>query len=545
MKNINYSPQLNFDIFRPTYSYNNIINMTPQINILYQKQNLTGMKIQNINNNNNSALNRYISYTPYLTKNYSTTILNNDRLNLNQIYIPATPLFTNYNYNCNSNLNINTLYQNKRNSLFSVIKNNVPQNVYSPQTNCNTNRQIIGLKLNGQNQNYDINQSMNNQFLSRNLYQNFNYNNHITNITINNMIPNQNNIYGNKNIQYFVNNNKKDKIQKIEKIEPLERNITGVLSNYRQPNYSIRNNNIIYQLVSPSKSVCNIVTKRTDYENPKEKFDPNEFDFKKRIGEGTYGKIYSVLWKKNNRKYAMKKESIKDNEIKKIKEKTQLVMNFLKKTKCKGVIKIFGDLLKKKGGVYQYYVLMEIADRDWEKELCERNRYKQYYTEQELLKIMNQLIKTLSLMQKNHITHRDIKPQNVLIIKDLYKISDFGEARILRREGVIVSRVRGTELYMSPILFQGLRLNLSQVSHNTFKSDVFSFGMCIFFASTLTSDSLCAIRDLNDMKVIKEKLFHYLSGRYSLSFINILYEMLQIEEHNRPDFITLEQKYFS
>ena len=141
---------------------------------------------------------------------------------------------------------------------------------------------------------------------------------------------------------------------------------------------------------------------------------------------------------------------------------------------------------------------MEIADRDWEMELFERQKYKQFYTEKELFKVMNQLIKTLSLLQKNHITHRDIKPQNVLISKGIYKISDFGEARTLKREGVIVSRVRGTELYMSPILFQGLRLKLFQVSHNTFKSDVFSLGMCIFYVSTLTFNSLCDIRELNE-----------------------------------------------
>ena len=158
---------------------------------------------------------------------------------------------------------------------------------------------------------------------------------------------------------------------------------------------------------------------------------------------------------------------------------------------------------------------------------------------------MNQLIKTLSLLQKNHITHRDIKPQNVLISKGIYKISDFGEARTLIRQGIIVSRVRGTELYMSPILFQGLRLKLVQVSHNTFKSDVFSFGMCLFFASTLTFNSICDIRELDDMKLIKEKLIKYLSGRYSFKLINILYEMLQVEENNRPDFLTLEKKYFS
>ena len=251
-------------------------------------------------------------------------------------------------------------------------------------------------------------------------------------------------------------------------------------------------------------------------------------------------------WKKNNKKYAMKKEIIKGNEaLKRNKEKTKIVTNFLKKTESKGVIKIFGDLVKKKNNEYHYYVLMEIAEKDWEKELIDRQKIKQFYTEKEIFIIMNQLIKTLSLLQKNHITHRDIKPQNVLICKGIYKISDFGEARTLVREGVIVSRVRGTELYMSPILFNGLRLKLIQVSHNTFKSDVFSLGMCLFFATTLTFNSLCDIRELNEMKLIKEQLIKYLSGKYSIKLINILYEMLQIDESIRPDFINLEKKYFS
>ena len=226
-------------------------------------------------------------------------------------------------------------------------------------------------------------------------------------------------------------------------------------------------------------------------------------------------------------------------------EKTKIVTNFIKKTGSKGVIKIYGDLYKKKGNEYYYYVLMEIAEKDWDKELFERKKKKLYYSENEIFIIMNQLIKTLSLLQKNQITHRDIKPQNVLISKGIYKISDFGEAKTLLMEGIIASRVHGTELYMSPILFNGLKSHLTQVCHNTFKSDVFSLGMCLFYASTLTFSSLCDIRELNDMKLVKEQLKKYLSGKYSVKFIDILTEMLQIEENNRPDFITLENKYCS
>ena len=97
-----------------------------------------------------------------------------------------------------------------------------------------------------------------------------------------------------------------------------------------------------------------------------------------------------------------------------------------------------------------------------------------YYSEYELYQIINQLVKTLSLMQKNKVSHRDVKPQNVLIMEGIYKICDFGEARIIDGDGMVVQHVRGSQLFMSPILFYAYNHHISQVLHNSYKSDVFS-----------------------------------------------------------------------
>ena len=107
-------------------------------------------------------------------------------------------------------------------------------------------------------------------------------------------------------------------------------------------------------------------------------------------------------------------------------------------------------------------------------------------------------------------------------------MSDFGEARTLKRTGIIISRVRGTELFMSPILFHGFKHRLSQVGHNTFKSDVFSLGLCFLLAASLTFNSLYSIREVNDVKIIEKCLDEYLSQRYSVKLINIILQMLQI-----------------
>ena len=269
----------------------------------------------------------------------------------------------------------------------------------------------------------------------------------------------------------------------------------------------------------------------------------SEFIKLKQIGKGTFGKIYAVKWKNNGKEYALKKETFNNLEfIEKRKSVIKIINDFLEKTKSKGVINIYSSLSEKNKNEYNYYELMEIGERDWDEEIKIRRKQGLYYTEIELFNIANQLIKTLSLLQKNHITHRDIKPQNILLVDGKYKICDFGEIRNMKGDGLVVQRIRGSELYMSPILFYGLRANLIQVKHNTYKSDVFSLGMCLLYAANMHYNGTDDIRELTDMKEIKAVLNKYLSERYSSKLISLIYSMLQSDEQFRPDFEQLELK---
>ena len=183
---------------------------------------------------------------------------------------------------------------------------------------------------------------------------------------------------------------------------------------------------------------------------------------------------------------------------------------------------------------------MELGDRDWEKEIQIRLLHQKYYTEYELYQIIYQLVKTLSIMQQNNVTHRDIKPANVLIMNGIYKICDFGEASIINGNGVVIQSVRGSQLFMSPILFYAYNHNVPQVMHNTYKSDVYSFGMCILLAATLSGYTLYDIREILDIQQVSKIIINKLSSRYSINFINLLLQMLQIDENLRMDFIHLE-----
>ena len=220
--------------------------------------------------------------------------------------------------------------------------------------------------------------------------------------------------------------------------------------------------------------------------------------------------------------------------------RNEAIRNFINSTNCRGVVNLYGNLVVQNRYGYKYFELMELCDKDFEQEIKERSFYGKFYTEQEIFNIMYQLISTLAVLQKMHITHRDIKPQNILITNGLYKLCDFGDIRVMERDGIVVQRVRGSELYMSPILFNGLRNHMLHVRHNTYKSDVFSLGMCFLLATCLSFDLPVQVRELADMGQKEYVLNGYLAKRYSQKLIKFLLLMIQTEEVNRPDFIFLE-----
>ena len=106
---------------------------------------------------------------------------------------------------------------------------------------------------------------------------------------------------------------------------------------------------------------------------------------------------------------------------------------------------------------------------------------------------------------------------------------------------ILNNSLRGTELYMSPLLFNGLRTGRVDVKHNLYKSDVYSFGLSLLYASTTDNKSLYDIRQFIDMEEVKEYLKKVLNKEYSNKFIYLLGLMLEIHEKNRPDFIELEE----
>ena len=289
--------------------------------------------------------------------------------------------------------------------------------------------------------------------------------------------------------------------------------------------------------LGPSNSIPN------KKEEPKNDFNTREFKIIKKLGEGTFGKIYAIKWLKTNELFALKKMDLCEYDLYVFKKKVRIIQNFIKTTGHNGLIKLYGDkcIPRQKIDEFFYYVIMELAETDLEKEINKRRSYNRFYAEEELLNFILQMVKTLSLMEKNNITHRDVKPQNILITKGLYKLCDFGETKIISGVGPILQAVRGSELYMSPILFYAYNRNVPNVLHNTYKSDVFSLGMCALLVAALTVRPLCDIREIKNMVTIETIVINSLVNRYSKKMINLILKMLEIDENIRMDFIQLEE----
>ena len=285
-------------------------------------------------------------------------------------------------------------------------------------------------------------------------------------------------------------------------------------------------------------------------------FNSDNYNVVQLLGEGTFGKIYLVEDPDDFKKYALKKISVSDmEELSDNKREFELLMKLSQENPSLNVVKIFGIQVKKLDKFnLVMYVLMEAAQCDWENEIRNRSQYQAYYTEEELMKILLNLSTTLASLQKMGICHRDVKPQNILCFgKDNYKLSDFGEAKKKKKRKIngnfiydfegdtSKQTVRGTELYMSPILFKALHdCPEIDLEYNAYKSDVFSLGLCMLLSSTLGFQALYDIRELYDNNKIKKIVEKYLSPRYSKDYVKLIISMLQIKEKNRPDFIELQ-----
>ncbi len=119
----------------------------------------------------------------------------------------------------------------------------------------------------------------------------------------------------------------------------------------------------------------------------------------------------------------------------------------------------------------QYYIVMEYVDGKTLKQVL-KSRGKLSITE--VIDIMLQLTDGMAHAHDAYIIHRDIKPQNIMILSNgMIKITDFGVAASLNSTQLTqTNSVMGTVHYLPPEQAQG--------KGSTIKSDIYSMGIMMY-----------------------------------------------------------------
>lgn len=154
-------------------------------------------------------------------------------------------------------------------------------------------------------------------------------------------------------------------------------------------------------------------------------------------------------------------------------------------------------------GKVKTVIVEEMMSRDVTEEIERRGGYGEYWSERELLEILEQLVNALAYAQSMGISHRDIKPQNLLISpQNVFKLGDFGSSKM--NVASTTQTIQGTPLYLSPELRRNLTAVLTGSQHvesyDPFKSDVYSLGMTVLQMAMLQTgaglDVQTAVRDM-------------------------------------------------
>ena len=116
------------------------------------------------------------------------------------------------------------------------------------------------------------------------------------------------------------------------------------------------------------------------------------------------------------------------------------------------------------------FIVMELIDGITLKQYMEKRGYLNW---KETLHFAIQIAKALEHAHSRGLVHRDIKPHNVMVLKNgSIKVADFGIARVMSKSNTLTKEALGSVHYISPEQAKGGRVDS--------RSDIYSLGVVMY-----------------------------------------------------------------
>ncbi|MBE7423432.1 MAG: serine/threonine protein kinase [Zoogloeaceae bacterium] len=194
-----------------------------------------------------------------------------------------------------------------------------------------------------------------------------------------------------------------------------------------------------------------------------------KYEIRGELGQGAMGIVYDGFDPMIGRRVALK--TVRRDQLDRA-EVEEILARFKREAQAAGRLN-HPNIVQ----IYEYgedegtaFIAMEFVEG---RELKDHFDAEERFSMAEISRIMGQLLEALDYSHKNGVVHRDVKPANIILLKDgTVKVADFGIARVESSNLTQAGSVLGTPSYMSPEQFMGQTVDG--------RSDLFSAGVILY-----------------------------------------------------------------